>query len=167
MPGAGTQRGSGRASTPRGGVTGQPRGGTYVADTYAGDLDATSGGSPTLAHDGEPAGLARVTLALQPPAEKLTPAPGRLIGLCSWAATIGVLGAIIAVWAGFEFLIGAPAWFLPTAATMGIVGVGLTVGAFFTAREPVIPWTLLGLASCMLGAAALTIVLASQPIGVV
>lgn len=139
--------------------------GTYVADTYSGDLTATSGGTPTLANDGEPAGLARVTLAMQP-TDKQAPAPGLLVGLCIWATAIGILGALIAAWAGIELVIGMPAWFLPTAICLGVAGVGLTVAAFFTARQRIVPWALLGAASCTLGIAAYVIIVAATPVSV-
>ncbi len=154
--------GTGTGAVPRG----RTHAGTYVADTYDGDMTATSGGTPTLAHDGEPAGLARVTLAMQPTEEQVAPAPGRLVGLCSWAAAVGILGAIIAVWAGIVQLTGPPAWFLPTAAVLGIAGVGLTVAAFFTARQRIIPWALLGLATCTLGAAIFVIITAATPVAI-
>jgi hypothetical protein len=138
----------------------------YIGETFHGDMTATSGGTPVLAQDGEPAGLARVTLAMQPNADKEPPAPRRLIGLCSWAAAIGILGAILAVWAGIVQLTGPPAWFLPTAGALGVFGVGLTVAAFFTARRRVIPWALLGLASCTLGAATYVIITAATPVAI-
>jgi hypothetical protein len=167
----GTARGTatpGTATLPQNG--GVPRvrvsTGTYVGDAYAGDTALTSGGTPALAHDGEPAGLARVTLAMRAPVDKPSPAPRRLVGLCAWAAAVGILGALIAVWAGIEFMLGAPAWFLPVAGAIGVTGVGLTVGAFFAARKPTVPWALLGGASCMLIAAVYVIVVAAQSVAI-
>ena len=90
--------------------------GTYVADSFTGDVTATMGGTFALAHDGEPAGLARVTLAMRTPVRKESPAPRRLVGLCAWAAVLGILGAILAIRAAVGVMIGTPAWFLPTAA---------------------------------------------------
>jgi hypothetical protein len=117
--------------------------GTYVADTFIGDATTTSGGAPFLAQDGEPAGLARITLAMRKSDGKLPPAPRRLVGLCAWAAAVGVLGVIVAIWAGITDLMGTPTWFLPTAGIIGIAGVGATMGAFVTARRPRVPWVLL------------------------
>jgi hypothetical protein len=123
---------------------------TYIADSFAGDADMTSGGSPILAQDGEPAGLARVTLAMRTPVEKLPPAPRRLVGLCSWAAAIGILGVIIGIRAVVVTIIGAAAWFPVTAAIIGVVGLVATMGAFVTARRAQVPWVLLSIASLTL-----------------
>jgi hypothetical protein len=133
--------------------------GTYVADSFTGDIAATMGGTFALAHDGEPAGLARVTMAMREPVRKESPAPRRLVGLASWAAILGILGAILAIRDGVGIMIGAPAWFFPTVAAIGIIGVCLTMGAFLTARARTVPWLLLGLASCaLLGAFVTTLV---------
>lgn len=123
---------------------------TYLADSFAGDPDLTSGGSPVLAQDGEPAGLARVTLAMRTPAERLPPAPRRLIGLCSWAAAVGILGLIIGIRAIVVTIIGTPAWFPLAAGIIGVVGLVATMGAFVTARRPRIPWALLSVATLTL-----------------
>lgn len=120
--------------------------GTYIADTYAGDLDATIGGTPVVANDGEPAGLARVTLAMRPDT-KQPPAPGRLVGLCAWAAVIGIVGLVLAIRSAFAIMSGAPGWFTPIAAIAGLVGFSSTLGAFVTARWRIAPWALLGVAS--------------------
>jgi hypothetical protein len=120
--------------------------GTYIAETYAGDLDATMGGSPVVANDGEPAGLARVTLAMRPET-KQAPAPGRLIGLCAWAAVIGIAGLVLAIRSAFAIIAGAPGWFAPIAALDGVIGFVSTLGAFATARWRLVPWVLLGVAS--------------------
>jgi hypothetical protein len=120
--------------------------GTYIADTYAGDLDATIGGTPVVANDGEPAGLARVTLAMRPET-KQPPAPGRLVGLCAWAAVIGIIGLVLAIRSAFAIISGAPGWFAPLAAIVGLIGFSSTLGAFVTARWRIAPWALLGVAS--------------------
>lgn len=120
--------------------------GTYIAETYAGDLDATIGGTPVVANDGEPAGLARVTLAMRPDT-KQPPAPGRLVGLCAWAAVIGIVGLVLAIRSAFAIMAGAPGWFTPIAAIAGLVGFSSTLGAFVTARWRIAPWALLGVAS--------------------
>ena len=120
--------------------------GTYIAETYAGDLDATMGGTPVVAHDGEPAGLARVTLAMRPDT-KQPPAPGRLVGLCAWAAVIGIIGLVLAIRSAFAIISGAPGWFAPLAAIVGLIGFSSTLGAFVTARWRIAPWALLGVAS--------------------
>jgi len=120
--------------------------GTYIAETYAGDLDATMGGTPVVANDGEPAGLARVTLAMRPDT-KQPPAPGRLVGLCAWAAVIGLIGLVLAIRSAFAIISGAPGWFAPIAAIVGLIGFSSTLGAFVTARWRIAPWALLGAAS--------------------
>lgn len=120
--------------------------GTYVADSYAGDLGVMTGGAPKLADDGEPAGLARVTLAMRPaPVE--SPAPGRLVGLSAWAAVIGIVGLMLGVRSFFAVVSGAPGWFFPLAALTGLVGFASTVASFFAARQGTRPWILLGVAT--------------------
>jgi hypothetical protein len=150
-------------AVPRPGGDGQGRStpvGTYVANSFTGDITMTSGGTPALAHDGEPAGLARVTLAMREQARDSSPAPRRLVALACWAAGLGILGAILAIWDGITMLVGAPGWFLPTVAAMGVAGVGLTMGAFLTARARAVPWVLLGAASTTLLVAFISTVIA-------
>jgi hypothetical protein len=130
--------------------------GTYVADTYSGDLTATSGGTPALANDGEPAGLARVTLAMRP-APVPPPAPGRLVGICAWAAAIGIVGLILAIRSGYAVLSGAPGWFFPLALITGLSGFATTVAAFFSTTHRRRPWILLGYASATLVVALILI----------
>jgi len=133
--------------------------GTYVADSFTGDITATMGGSPALAHDGEPAGLARITMAMRNPTRRESPAPKRLVGLSVWAAALGVLGTMLAIRAGIGVLAGAPRWYFPTASLIGVAGVGLTMGAFVTAREKTLPWILLGLSTCaLIGAFTATLI---------
>jgi hypothetical protein len=132
--------------------------GTYIGETYAGDLGATMGGTPVVANDGEPAGLARVTLAMRPET-KQPPAPGRLVGLCAWAAVIGIIGLVLAIRSALAILSGAPAWFAPIAAIVGLLGFTSTLGAFVTARWRIAPWALLGLASATIVVALILVLL--------
>ncbi len=141
-------------SRPGGGAAGD-RNNTYVADSFAGDADMTFGGTPVLAQDGEPAGLARVTFAMRAQAERLPPAPRRLVGLCSWAAAVGLLGIIVGIRAVVVMLVGAASWFPLTAGVIGIIGVGATMGAFVTARHQHVPWALLSVSSLTLIAATI------------
>lgn len=127
----------------------RPQSGTYVAETYTGDVRATPGGVPALANDGEPAGLARVRLAMRPDPQR-PPAPGRLAGLCAWAAVIALIGLILGIRSGFAAVGGAPGWFVPLAVLTGLIGFGSTVASFFTAHHPRMPWILLGIASVTL-----------------
>jgi hypothetical protein len=127
--------------------------GTYVADSFSGDIAMTMGGTPALAHDGQPAGLARVTLAMREPVRRESPAPRRLVGLCSWAAGLGILGAIMAIRAAIAVMVGTPSWYLPTVAILGVCGVCATMGGFVTARVQTVPWALLGVATFTLAAA--------------
>lgn len=137
--------------SPRGTTDGAAQArGTYVADSFSGDVTATMGGTFALAHDGEPAGLARVTLAMRTPARKESPAPRRLIGLCSWAAALGILGTILAIRAAVAVMIGTPSWYLPAVTIIALVGLGSTMGSFLTARARVVPWALLGVATSAL-----------------
>ena len=134
---------------------------TYIADSFAGDPDVTSGGSPVLAQDGEPAGLARVTLAMRTPAEQLAPAPRRLVGLCSWAAAVGILGVIVGIRAMVVTILGTSAWFPITASMIGVIGLVATMGAFVTARRAQIPWALLSIATLTLIIATIVTSIAS------
>lgn len=153
-----------RASVPIARPVMSPRQGrvgvsTYAAESFAGDASLTWQGTPILAPDREPAGLARVTLAMRPEPSR-PPAPGRLIGLCAWAAGVGMIGVIIALWAGITQLAGAPTWFLPTAGGIGLAGVCATMGAFVTARRHRTPWALLSAATLALIVASIVIAVA-------
>lgn len=108
------------------------------------------------AHDGESAGLARIALAMRE-ARKQPPAPSRLVALCSWATAIGIAGLLLAARSGLALLTSPPPWFLPSSTVAGLVGVACTAAAFLTARQRVVPWALLGVASCAIGASVLLI----------
>lgn len=80
------------------------------------------------------------------------------MGVCGWAAVLGGVGLIL----GIRALIGVwtntiPGWYEPTIAIVGVVGIGLTVGAFVTVARPRTPWVLLALSSlCLIAGTVLT-----------
>ncbi len=75
----------------------------------------------------------------------------QLMGVCGWAAVLGGVGLIIGIRALFGVLGGsAPGWFEPSIATVGLIGIGLTVGAFLTVQRRRTPWALLGASSIVL-----------------
>lgn len=135
---------------------GQQRAGTYVGDSYEGDIAMTMHGTPALAADGELAGLARVTMAMRPAARM--PKMRHLAGLSLWAAALGVFGFVLAIRAAIGMMVGAPDWFGPTFILLGVVGVIFTMSAFLAARMRRVPWVALGMASCaLIGAVAATL----------
>jgi hypothetical protein len=79
------------------------------------------------------------------------PDPGRLVGLCSWAAALGLLGLPVAgrAWVAFHTE-AVPGWFEPLVVTMGVVGITLTAAAFLAIHRRHLPWLLLTAATATL-----------------
>jgi hypothetical protein len=80
-----------------------------------------------------------------------------LMTVSLWAALLGVVGLAI----GLRGLIGVLAgdaahWYEPTITTLGIVGIGLTIGGFATVHKATLSWVLMGAASATLVAALAT-----------
>ena len=75
----------------------------------------------------------------------------QLIGVCGWAAILGVVGLVVGI-RGFvgDLLGAAPGWYEPAMIAVGLVGIGLTVGAFVTVHRRRTPYILLGAASLVL-----------------
>lgn len=71
------------------------------------------------------------------------PHPGRLFGVCGWAAGLGLLGLPVAGRSSVAIIThAAPAWFEPTVVAVGLLGMVLTVGAFAAIHRPLC-WHLL------------------------
>ena len=72
----------------------------------------------------------------------------RLAGLAGWAAALGLGGLVMGI-RGLILIIATrpPHWYEPTMIIMGLVGIGLTAGAFLTVQYRYVPWALLGLSS--------------------
>ncbi|MPZ26196.1 MAG: hypothetical protein GEV12_07020 [Micromonosporaceae bacterium] len=78
------------------------------------------------------------------------PHPGRLIGVCTWAAGLGLLGLPVAGRSSVAIIThAAPAWFEPTVVVVGLLGMVLTVGSF-AAIHRALCWHLLTAATCLL-----------------
>lgn len=72
------------------------------------------------------------------------PHPGRLIGVCTWAACLALLGLPVAGRSSVAIITGAaPAWFEPAVVTVGVCGILLTIAAFAAIHRPRLPWLLL------------------------
>jgi hypothetical protein len=89
-----------------------------------------------------PAGL-RLPAPDDPP-----PATGRMLGVCAWAALLGVVGLAVAGRALVALLTGgAPDWYEPTVLAGGVAGIGLTATAFLAVHHRRLPWVLLATAT--------------------
>ena len=76
------------------------------------------------------------------------PATGRMLGVCAWAALLGVVGLAVAARALVAVLAGtAPGWYEPTVLALGVVGIGLTAAAFLAVHHRGLPWLLLAAAT--------------------
>jgi hypothetical protein len=72
------------------------------------------------------------------------PATGRMVGVCTWAALLGLIGLAVAGRLMVAMLAGnSPSWYEPTVITGGLVGIGLTATAFLGVHCPRLPWALL------------------------
>ncbi len=80
------------------------------------------------------------------------PAPTtfRLLTLALYAAVLGLAGAGVGVLALITVIGGAAFWYVPVLVFFGLLGVGLTVGAFLSIHRPVLPWLLLAAATAPL-----------------
>ena len=76
----------------------------------------------------------------------------QLMGVCAWAAVLGVIGLTVGIRGFFAELLGeAPSWYEPSMIIVGIVGIGLTVGAFVTVHRRFVPYALLAVSTVALG----------------
>lgn len=75
----------------------------------------------------------------------------QLMGVCGWAAVLGLFGLVIGIVGLVQDLMGAaPGWYEPAMIVVGILGIGLTVGAFVTVNRARLPYALLGLSTVSL-----------------
>lgn len=114
--------------------------------------DATAGpaGGPGTGLGGRIAARLRVRFRL-PGRQDPAPHPAKLIGICGWAAGLGLLGLPVAGRSSVAIVMhAAPAWFEPAVVTLGLLGIGLTVAGFAAVHRRWLPWGLLLAASALL-----------------
>ncbi|MEJ3749243.1 hypothetical protein WEI85_39025 [Actinomycetes bacterium KLBMP 9797] len=91
------------------------------------------------------------------------PAPptARLATMSSWAAALGLIGMLVVVRALMAVFGGpVPWWYEPALIGAGLLGIGLTVGAFMSIQHRRLPWCLLATATLpLLAALVLTVVI--------
>jgi len=83
------------------------------------------------------------------------PAPDsrRMVGICAWAAVLGVIGTAIALRALAALITAAPpGWYEPTVVAVGVLGMALTAAAYLAVHHTWLPWALLGAATVPLAA---------------
>jgi hypothetical protein len=85
------------------------------------------------------------------PAVDRQPRLRQMLGVCGWAAVLGALGLVVGI-RGFiaDLMETTPGWYLPVLAVTGVVGIGLTVGAFATVQRRRMPYILLAAATVAL-----------------
>jgi hypothetical protein len=77
-----------------------------------------------------------------------SPPTTKLVAMCAWATGLGLVGllvatrAVLAMWRG-----NPPNWYEPSFIAVGLVGIGLTVGAFMSIQRRRLPWIMLALAT--------------------
>jgi hypothetical protein len=75
----------------------------------------------------------------------------QMLGVCGWAAVLGAVGMVVGI-RGFvaDLMETTPGWYLPVMMATGLVGIGLTVGAFATVQRRRMPYALLTAATVTL-----------------
>lgn len=76
------------------------------------------------------------------------PTPRRILGMCVWAAMLGLVGLAVGGRALVAVAYGdTPGWYEPTVITVGALGMVLTAAAFTAVQHRRLPWLLLGAAT--------------------
>ncbi len=78
------------------------------------------------------------------------PPQTRVLALCGWAGLLGLFGLLVGVAGLIAMFTTAPGWYKPVLIAIGLLGLGLTAGAFVHIRDRYTPWLLLGAASAAL-----------------
>lgn len=93
-----------------------------------------------------PAGPAQ--LFRLPGSDDPAPPNTKLVGMCAWATGLGLIGLIVATRAVLAmWRSSVPGWYEPSFIAVGLLGIGLTVGAFMSIQRHRLPWIMLGLAT--------------------
>jgi hypothetical protein len=75
----------------------------------------------------------------------------QIVGVCGWAALLGVLGLAVGIRGLLADLIDyTPSWYEPMMIGIGLLGIGLTAGAFVSVHRRRTPYILLSAATVVL-----------------
>jgi hypothetical protein len=85
-----------------------------------------------------------------PTNEDPAPASNRLAAICAWAAALGLGGMAVALRAFVGLISTGAGWYAPTVITIGVLGIGATIGAFASIHRRRLPLILLGVATATL-----------------
>jgi hypothetical protein len=141
-------------SAPSRGVPGHGSG-DRASQHVAALTDQTPGGAglipaPTAPQTGPPTWNRDSSIDLST-VQRRQPRMRQLMGVCGWAALLGVVGLVVGIRGFIGDLVGAaPVWYEPAMIAVGVVGIGLTVGAFITVHRRRTPYALLGAATLVL-----------------
>jgi hypothetical protein len=103
--------------------------------------------------------LEQETLFRFPAADDPAPATGRLVGMSLAGATLGLIGVGVGIRGLFAAVGGAPAWYVPLLALLGLLAVAGAVASILSIHRPALPWLLLLAAGVPLTGAVLLAVL--------
>jgi hypothetical protein len=78
-----------------------------------------------------------------PTADDPHPGTARVLLMAIYAALLGLAGIGVGLRGVIAVLGGAPGWYVPVLAVIGLIGVALAVGAFLSVHRRLLPWVLL------------------------
>jgi hypothetical protein len=111
-----------------------------------------SGGQPAVAATGEGMLAWAEDSRTMPVIAREQPRLRQIMGVCGWAAILGVVGLAVGIRGLIADLMSeAPGWYEPMMIGVGLTGIALTVGAFVSVHRRRTPYILLGAATVVLG----------------
>ncbi|MGH3728187.1 MAG: hypothetical protein ACRDTU_05495 [Micromonosporaceae bacterium] len=74
-----------------------------------------------------------------------------LIALCTWAASVTLLGLGVGLWAMIRLMsFDTPGWYEPVIVVTGLTGIVLAIAAFVTSDRRYLPWGLMAASTAVL-----------------
>jgi hypothetical protein len=95
------------------------------------------------------------TLFRFPAADDPAPATARLLAMSLYGALLGLTGVGVGLRGLIAAVGGAPFWYVPLLAFLGLLSVAAAVGSFLSIHRPTLPWLLLMAATVPLAGAVL------------
>jgi hypothetical protein len=103
--------------------------------------------------------LEQETLFRFPAADDPSPSTRRLLAMSFYGATLGLIGVGVGLRGLVAAVGGAPFWYVPLLALLGLMAVAGAVASFLSIHRPALPWLLLLAAGVPLTGAVLLAVL--------